>query len=138
MTIHVYVAPEFARYVSVARVRSTARKALRAEKTASLSLSVVVLGNRALRDYNRRYGGTNRATDVLAFPSDEDGYLGDILISYEMARANARRVGWRVRDELDLLVIHGVLHLLGYDDVTAAARARMWRRQAEILGLVMP
>jgi len=94
-----------------------------------------------MHDYNRCFHGTDAPTDVLAFPSSPPGpparlggYLGDILISYETARANARRVGWHVRDELELLVVHGVLHLLGYDDTTAEAREEMWRRQEEILG----
>jgi probable rRNA maturation factor len=65
-------------------------------------------------------------------------YLGDIVISYETARVNARRVGWRIADELELLVVHGTLHLLGYDDRSPRARARMWKRQAEILGREIP
>ena len=62
------------------------------------------------------------------------GYLGDVVVSYEQARKQARAAGWRVADELELLTVHGLLHLLGYDDLTPRARKRMWKRQAEILG----
>ncbi|MBI3915116.1 MAG: rRNA maturation RNase YbeY [Chloroflexi bacterium] len=65
-------------------------------------------------------------------------YIGDIIISYDTARVNARRVGWRIADELELLVAHGLLHLLGYEDHAPRARARMWRRQATILGRQIP
>ncbi len=73
-------------------------------------------------------------TDVLSFPSGTRETLGDIVISYETARANARTAHWRTRDELDLLVVHGLLHLLGYDDMNPRDRARMWRRQEKIVG----
>lgn len=83
---------------------------------------------------NRKFHATNSTTDVLSFPSNELEYLGDIVISYDRARVQARKAKWRIADELDLLVVHGVLHLLGYDDVTPRQRAHMWRRQEKILG----
>jgi probable rRNA maturation factor len=92
------------------------------------------VGDRAMKAYIKRFHQINAPTDVLSFPSAPgDDYLGDILISYDTAKANARQAGWRVRDELRLLVTHGILHLLGYDDTTPDARKKMWKRQAEIL-----
>lgn len=139
MSINIVVAPEFVRFVQPARLRQLARKSLRAEDKDSLSpsLSIVILNDNEMRGYNRRFHATDAPTDVLSFPSAQDMYLGDIIISYERARDNARRAGWRVRDELELLVVHGVLHLLGYDDTTRAARERMWMRQQQILGKVI-
>ncbi len=61
------------------------------------------------------------------------GYIGDIVISYDRARVQARAAQWRIADELDLLVVHGVLHLVGYDDLSPRTRAKMWNRQQEIL-----
>jgi len=94
-----------------------------------------------VRELNRRYRGKDRATDVLAFPSDpaeagpevEGGaWLGEIAISAEAAARQAGELGHARQQELCLLAIHGVLHLLGYRDETAAQRRRMLRRQDEI------
>jgi probable rRNA maturation factor len=135
VAIRFQVAPEFARFVPRARLNAVARKALAAEGYDKRSgLAIVIVGDEELRALNRRYHGVDGPTDVLSFGSPEDEHLGDIFISYETARSNARRAGWRVQDELELLVIHGILHLTGYDDTTAQKRRKMWERQAEILG----
>lgn len=135
MEINIVVAPKYARRVSQKELRAAASRVLAAEMPdADNSLSIVVVGDRAMKDYNRRFHHVNATTDVLSFDSPlRQEYLGDVIISYDTAKENARRVGWRVREELELLVIHGVLHLLGYDDTTPAQREAMWRRQAEIL-----
>lgn len=74
--------------------------------------------------------------------TEGSNYLGDIVISYDRARLQAHPrkkrggsddAGWRVADELDLLVVHGLLHLVGYDDAKPRAQKRMWERQEEIL-----
>lgn len=135
MEINIVVAPKYARRVSQKDLRAAASRVLAAEMPdGDNSLSIVVVGDRAMKDYNRRFHQVNSTTDVLSFDSPlRREYLGDVIISYDTAKENARRVGWRVRDELELLVIHGVLHLLGYDDATPAQHEAMWRRQAEIL-----
>ncbi|MCC7163153.1 MAG: rRNA maturation RNase YbeY [Anaerolineae bacterium] len=135
MEINIVVAPKYARRISQKELRSAASRVLAAESPeADTSLSIVVVGDRAIKDYNRRFHHVNAATDVLSFDSPlREEYLGDVIISYDTAKENARRVGWSVRQELELLVIHGVLHLLGYDDTTPDRREAMWRRQAEIL-----
>jgi len=138
MDINVVVAPKYARRISQKDLRAAASRVLAMEQPDALqSLSIVVVGDRAMRDYNRRFHNINAATDVLSFPSPiYQDYLGDVIISYETAKENARRAGWSVRNELELLVVHGVLHLLGYDDTTPKACEEMWRKQAEILGSV--
>jgi probable rRNA maturation factor len=84
--------------------------------------------------------GQNTATDVLAFPSEESDpdsgarYLGDVLISIPRAAEQAAVAGHSLEAEAQLLVVHGVLHLLGHDHTVAADKARMWAAQAEILG----
>ncbi len=72
-------------------------------------------------------------TPRLLRGSVERPYLGDVVISYARARVQARAAGWRIADELELLAVHGILHLLGYDDRSPRARKRMWKRQIEIL-----
>jgi len=87
-------------------------------------LGVCLVSDRAMREYNRTYRGKNRTTDVLAFPSEDvvapDGtrHLGDIVISARRAAVQARAAGHALARELSLLLLHGYLHLLGYDHET--------------------
>jgi len=111
----------------------------------AVALSVVITGDDLLHDLNRRYRGIDAPTDVLSFPgeaddsrfvqpADEPRYLGDILISYPRVDAQASDHGHAASAELDLLVVHGCLHLLGYDDETDAGAEEMWTIQGRILG----
>ncbi len=135
MSIEIRAEAKFSGRLDRADLRRVVRRTLRAEEVSPReSVTIVVVGDKMIRDLNRRFHHRNAPTDVLSFPSDEQDYLGDIFISYETARENARAAHWRIRDELRLLVVHGVLHLLGYDDLHPRARAQMWRRQEELLG----
>ena len=102
-------------------------------------LSIVLTDNRRLRKLNRQYLGIDAPTDVLSFPASESDpetgarYLGDILISVPYARQSARKAGHLLEAELQLLVVHGVLHLLGHDHAKPREKARMWKAQREIL-----
>ena len=102
--------------------------------------TVCVLSDAAIRRYNRQYRGFDKATDVLSFPTDEHvenlEYLGDILISAETARRNARRFGLRLEEEIELLALHGMLHLLGHDhERDNGEMARLERDWSRRLGL---
>jgi len=112
-------------------------------------LTVVVTGDGAVRRLNRTYRGVDAATDVLSFGNeDQDGfvvgaepshYLGDVIISFPCAEAQARSAGHPVAAELQLLTVHGVLHLLGHDHADVDEKAVMWSAQVEILcGLGAP
>jgi len=111
------------------------------EHHASLDseLSIVLTDDARLRELNRDYLGVDAPTDVLSFPASETDpetgarYIGDILISIPRAQAQADAAGHPLESEVQLLVIHGVLHLLGYDHAQAEEKARMWKAQAEIL-----
>jgi len=92
------------------------------------NLSVAFVTNAAIRRLNRRFLGHDYATDVLSFPLGGD-LFGEVVISAEYAAAEARRRGLPVEEELLRYVVHGILHLLGYDDHRPADRARMWKRQ---------
>jgi probable rRNA maturation factor len=135
MDINIVVAPKYARRISQKELRAAATRVLAFETPdVDTSLSIVVVDDRAMKDYNRRFHHVNEPTDVLSFDSPlRQEYLGDIIISYDTAKENARQAGWRVDQELQLLVTHGILHLLGYDDSTEDEREVMWRRQAEIM-----
>lgn len=87
-----------------------------------------------IRAMNRDYRGVDRPTDVLSFPqSSGSGLLGDVVISMDRAGFQAARAGWGLAEELEMLAVHGTLHLLGFEDDTPAGRRRMWEAQTEIL-----
>ena len=99
-----------------------------------MSLTIVVTGDAALRRLNRDFAGVDAPTDVLSFEYGDPGeYLGDVIISAPRARAQAKRGGHPFIDEMRLLAIHGVLHLLGYDHDTPGRKKRMWAVQAKAL-----
>ena len=100
---------------------------------AELSLSFVTEDEMA--DLHIRYLGEAGPTDVLAFPLDEDGLLGDVVVCPAVA---ARASGADAEGELRLLVVHGVLHLLGYDHEGDEERAVMWERQERYSGVTVP
>lgn len=81
------------------------------------SLGVRFVGDREMRRVNRQFRGMDKTTDVLSFPGDE-GHLGDILISVPTARRQAETAGHGVDREVKTLLLHGVLHCLGYDHET--------------------
>ena len=93
-------------------------------------LAVVLTGDRAMQRLNGRYRGKDAPTDVLSFPGagGEQG-LGDVVISVESAARNARGLGRTLPQELDVLALHGFLHVLGYDHETDdGAMDRLERR----------
>ncbi len=111
-----------------ARVRGLLSRAARAAKTRGSraastpvrDVSVLFCADRRMRTLNRRYRGQDRPTDVLAFPAGEDGggFLGDIVISVPYAAREARRRRESGAREIDRLLVHGLLHLMGYDHET--------------------
>lgn len=134
----------FADTVSAARIDTVARATLaRVGREQPTELTIVVTDNALIRALNRDYLGIDAPTDVLAFsqtegadvqkPAEELSYLGDVVVSYEQAVAQAAEYGETVERELSRLVIHGLLHLLGYDDRDDDDRREMWRLQEQIL-----
>jgi probable rRNA maturation factor len=85
---------------------------------SKVEISVLFCGDRAMRTLNRRYRGMDAPTDVLAFPAETSGLLGDIVISIPCASRQARRRGEPPAREIDRLLLHGFLHLSGYDHET--------------------
>jgi probable rRNA maturation factor len=106
---------------------------------ANGDLTVVLTDDAQLRQLNRDYLGIDAPTDVLSFPASEtdpetdEHYFGDVLVSVVRAQAQARAAGHPLESEVQLLVVHGVLHLLGYDHSEAEEKSRMWSAQGEIL-----
>ena len=107
-----------ARAVRPARLRRVLRAAAR-DLGVSGELALVLAGDRTLRALNARYRGKDKPTDVLSFPGPggQEG-LGDVIISLPTAARNARALGRTLPQELDVLALHGFLHVLGYDHET--------------------
>jgi rRNA maturation RNase YbeY len=127
----------------------TAEAILSAARAETAELSVLLVSDRRMRSLNRRYRKKDRATDVLAFPltstlssagrGEGEGQkplilLGDVVISMQTAKRQAKEFGHSLRDEIERLLVHGILHLLGYDhERNVRAAAVMARRERAIL-----
>ncbi len=113
------------------KVAKSATEILKVED--NLYLNVVICDNEMIKDYNNRYRQIDRETDVLSFPSDEEGELGDILISLPKATLQAEEYGHSLKRELSFLLCHGILHCMGYDHMTKEEETVMFNLQEEIL-----
>ncbi len=102
-------------------------------------ITIVLTDDAQLHELNKEFLGVDAPTDVLSFPASESDpetgtpYLGDILISIPRATQQAQAAGHSVEAEVQLLVVHGTLHLMGHDHAEAEEKARMWAAQAEVM-----
>lgn len=112
-------------------IRRVVRETLKREAKGG-EVSIVLTDNEYIRELNRKYRSVDRATDVLAFPMDEE-ILGDIVISVEKANEQALIYRESLKNEVGRLVIHGILHLIGYDDSSRGSLTKMHARGEEIL-----
>lgn len=141
---HVSVAVAYPRArVDRRALAAIARRVLAAEAAPRGELSIVITSDAAVRRLNRRYLGIDRPTDVLSFAIDGPRFatppgvrplLGEVVISYSTARAQAGRAGHTLRQELAHLVVHGVLHVLGWDHGRPGDARRMRAREETLLG----
>jgi probable rRNA maturation factor len=124
--------------VPVRTLSRTAERALAAVGRLGAAVEIAVVDDAEIRALNARFRGVRRRTDVLAFPLETPGaggeLVGQVVISAEAAARQARRLRVPRRLELSLLVTHGVLHLVGYDDRDPVEADLMHRREREILG----
>jgi probable rRNA maturation factor len=131
-------------------LRRIALRTLEAEDIASpAEMGLVITDNKTVQKLNRTYRGEDQPTDVLAFhmspetgreseprfvgPPDGARHLGEVVISYPQAVQQAQEQGHGVTKELALLIVHGILHLLGYDDELPEMEKQMKARENEIL-----
>lgn len=138
-------------------LEDVARQTLSAEQVAAAEISIALVDNVAIHEINRQYLQHDFATDVISFLLDEFGpedgaapeaepstgfptargagktLSGEVIISTEMAADMARDYGWQARDEVILYLVHGLLHLCGYDDLSADEQRVMRAREVEIL-----
>lgn len=138
--IFLEVAQEFQTLISDELLIEAAEIALlQAQQDKTSSLSIKITSDQEIQELNSSYRGLDKATDVLSFPADyydpdlQTHYWGDVVISYTQAAGQAESRGHPAISELQLLVIHGVLHLLGYDHGTAEEKRSMWTLQKQAL-----
>lgn len=121
------------------RMRETARTVLEGEGLQEYDISLAFVDNPTIHALNRRFLAHDEPTDVLTFPLSEPKarkLAGELVIGAEVARAQATERGHDVQAELALYVIHGLLHLCGFDDRDEAQAAQMRQRERHYLGLL--
>lgn len=139
--IYLTISESFASIVPEEALLTAARVALqtRQVKEEDVDLTIVFDDDTRIQELNRQFSGIDAPTDVLSFPANvidpETGhlYLGDVIISVPRAEAQAVEARLQVEDELKILVVHGVLHLLGFDHSTDTDKKKMWAAQENIL-----
>jgi probable rRNA maturation factor len=151
--IEIFVEEEFRALVDKAPVRKIGRQVLKAEGMAPpYEVSLLFTDSEMVRRLNRDYRGVDEPTDVLAFymlpqkgvdssfalPPDGVTRLGEVIISYPQAVVQAKEQGHSIERELALLVIHGILHLLGYDHEEPKEERKMRERERELLDRCFP
>jgi probable rRNA maturation factor len=151
--IGIYAKEEFRALVDKGLVRRVVRQALKAEEVAyPYEVSLVFADAERVRQLNRDYRGVDEPTDVLAFymlpqkefdcpfalPPDGVTHLGEVIISYPQAVTQAKKQGHPLQRELVVLVIHGILHLLGYNHEESGEGKKMREREKELLEKYSP
>jgi len=117
------------------RLRRAARIVLQNENIHKAEISLAVVDESSIRRLNRQYLHHDQPTDVLSFLLDRSAgeFVGEVIVSADAALGSASQYGWPPADELLLYVVHGLLHLVGYEDLTRAGRVRMRRREARYM-----
>ena len=139
------------RPVRTTLLRQAARRLLQKVGKGRAEVSLLLTDDNTIHEMNRAYRGYDKPTDVLSFAQEETAgdmpalpalpgqpaLLGDVVISVETAVRQAQKHGVSLEQELALLTVHGILHLLGYEDETEAGALQMREREQEILGIFL-
>lgn len=138
--IDIHIEKEFQKKIQHKPLLETAENTLtHLSLPPTTDLSIQIATDQEIRTLNRKYRQVDRETDVLAFPAGhinpEDGttYLGDIIISYPRAQFQAEQRGHSPIQEIQLLIIHGILHLYGFDHTGTEEKQAMWKMKHQIL-----
>jgi probable rRNA maturation factor len=139
--IAIQVDPRWATQVNIERLENAIRMTFQVEGILTEpGVSLVVVGDEEMTRLHEHYRNEAGTTDVLTFPYEDDGtdeemmaYLGDILVCYPQAARQGTDEGHTAQEELELLAVHGTLHLLGYDDEDPVAKVRMWQQQKNVM-----
>lgn len=106
------------------KVFSTVAKiVLKGENRETETLSLAFVGKEEIKKLNKKFRKKNKATDVLSFNLNQDGYLGEIVICPEVVKENAKKYGVTIKSEMLKVFVHGILHLCGYDHEKSLGRS---------------
>jgi probable rRNA maturation factor len=150
MEINIIVEDEFKKKVTKRRLKGIVKSVLTAEKQGNkIELGVMITSQEKIHELNRTYRNVDRPTDVLSFfmipetesantglfvtPPDNIAHLGEVIISYPQAVVQAKENKHPVSEEIKILLVHGVLHLLGYDHEKPEDEERMKPREEAVL-----
>ena len=150
MEISVLFDPGFEDSLPEEWLSGIAETTLKAENKTEVELGILITGQEMIQELNHRYLREDHPTDVLSFamleseegaepfPCTEDGvqHLGEVIISFPQAEKQAVERGHSARKETAVLLIHGILHLLGYDHATPEGKIAMKQRETAVLGLL--
>lgn len=110
-------------------MKKTAEFVLKSEQIKNYNISFTMISDIAIKKMNRKYRKVNRITDVISFLVDEQSFMGDIYISDNRPKKNAKKFGFSYEQEICYLVIHSILHLEGYTDYTPENKKKMFAKQ---------
>lgn len=149
MEINILIDKEFKSGVKPAWLRNLVGRILKAENLVTKSeVGLVITGDAKIQELNKKYLDEDRPTDVMAFQTNEDHqigfvnapdskiHLGEVIISYPQAVRQASEHNHPVEKELVILMIHGILHLLGYDHDITERTQKMRNRESQILKII--
>ena len=119
--------------IELKTVIKTAERFLQVYKKKRYELSIVFVGDRVIRKLNNNYRKIDKITDILTFEGEEL-FLGEIIIDYQQIKRQSKKFSGSVKKELIFILVHGLLHLIGYDDKTEKDRERMIRMGEEFIG----
>jgi len=123
--------------INKTKIKKQIEHVLKSENKKDAELSIVFVDNTKIKELNKTFLGHNDVTDVLSFPYDvsypSGDISGEIIVSVEMAIKIAQEHGESVEGEIALYFVHGLLHLIGYNDKLKEEAERMHRREGEIL-----
>ena len=138
--VHIQIDETFTERIQPDDLRIAAQTTLTHQSApANAEMTLVITNDQRIQALNRRFRDVDSPTDVLSFPSGEHHpdsdtyYLGDVLISLPYAQAQANQGGHTLAEELQLLTVHGTLHLFSHDHADPIEKERMWTAQDEIL-----
>ncbi|MDR0805111.1 MAG: rRNA maturation RNase YbeY [Oscillospiraceae bacterium] len=125
--------PEISQKITIGVLQSEKKAAWHIADNGAFGLSVAIVGKREIRKLNKKWRGNDKVTDVLSFPADEPGLLGDAIICAEKLKAQAKLYGHSETREFAFLLTHSLYHLLGYDHETPDEELVMREKQTAIL-----
>lgn len=145
MTVFLNIADQYSDFINSSHLERSVLVTLNHQGVSPDSdLTILVDDDQRIQKLNNEYLSIDAPTDVLAFPADftdpdtGHNYLGDVIISFPQAKSQAEKRGHSLEAEIQILIVHGVLHLLGYDHLESEDKEIMWSAQSQVLSQVDP